>query len=107
MEQWLASLGISVPNAIAGFAGGVASVFVRRQLHPFDATGSLVVGTLTANYLGDALVKLSGLPALATGFLVGLGGMQLCLLAMNQFRTWKLLPSQTPNGSSDGKGGKP
>lgn len=105
MEQWLASLGISVPNSIAGFAGGVASVFVRRQLHPFDATGSVVVGTLTANYLGDALVKLSGLPALATGFVVGLGGMQLCLMVMNQLRTMKVIPAP-PNSNGD-KGAKP
>ena len=33
--------------------------------------------------LGDALVKLTGLPPLATGFVVGLGGMQLCLMCHN------------------------
>lgn len=89
MKEWLSEIGVNVPQAVAGFAGGVANVFVFRRVKPFDALGAVVVGTLTANYLGALVARTTGLPELPVGFIVGLAGMAICLGCFNMARNWR------------------
>jgi hypothetical protein len=50
----LDELGLNAARLIGGFAGGVVHVFTVRKFDPLAAAGSVVVGTLTANFLGPA-----------------------------------------------------
>lgn len=47
-------LGLNAARLIGGFAGAVVHVFTIRKFEPLAAAGSVVVGTLTANFLGPA-----------------------------------------------------
>lgn len=46
-------LGIHLKDLVAGFAGGVANAFVFKKSKPWAIIGSIVVGGLAANYLGE------------------------------------------------------
>ena len=88
MEQLLNALGLNTANLLAGFFGGVVSVFVFRRTKPFDAVGTIIVGTLAANYLAGIFTHYIG-PELSTPFVVGLTGMSVCAAlakAIDSFR---------------------
>jgi hypothetical protein len=76
LEDW----GLNVMRLSAGFGGGVVHALVRRQATPISVVASVVVGTLTANYLGAAAGHYApvwvGDGAIA--FLVGLSAMEIC-----------------------------
>jgi hypothetical protein len=75
--QW-ADFGIKVPDLIAGFAGGIVNSFVFNRTNPTAVIGSMVVGALTANYLGEPASRVIGTGPGATAFIVGLAGMAIC-----------------------------
>ncbi len=70
-------LGLRLQEAIAGFFGGIVFVFVTKNTKPIEAVGSIVVGTITANYLAGYVTAV-GLTPGASGFVTGLCGMALC-----------------------------
>lgn len=73
-------LGLDVARLTAGFAGGVVHTFIFRQTEAYTAVGSVLTGTLTANYLGPAVGQyLSGfLGEGGAAFVVGLTAMAIC-----------------------------
>lgn len=71
-------LGIKLQQAIAGFAGGMVYALVMKQTKPIEAVSSVVVGTLTANYLTDYVAARIGLDGPGMGFLTGLIAMAIC-----------------------------
>lgn len=71
-------MGISPPDVFAGFCGGVVNFFWFRLKGPKEAISAVIVGALTANWLG----VLAGIYFGATtghvgAFLVGLFGLKL------------------------------
>jgi len=72
--EWL---GLRIPDLIAGFAGGVVNSFVFRHGEPWAVIGSMIVGALTANYLGEPTARLLNLSEGASSFLVGVAGMAI------------------------------
>lgn len=75
----LEELGFNAQRLVAGFAGGVVAALALKLKTPSAAVGSVVVGTLTANFLGPA--ALHYLPDwLSSGatFIVGLSAMVIC-----------------------------
>ena len=48
---FLISLGIKMPDLVAGFAGGVVNAFVFKRSDPVSIIGSMIVGALTANQI--------------------------------------------------------
>lgn len=72
------SVGIKLPDLIAGFAGGVVNALALKRADPKSIIGSVIVGGLTANYLSEFFQHYFGTSASTSGFLVGLGGMALC-----------------------------
>ena len=50
----LEDFGLSAHRLIAGFGGGLSHAFVVRNTDPWVLVGSVIVGTLAANYLGPA-----------------------------------------------------
>lgn len=89
MREWLNEIGVNVPQAVAGFAGGAANVFLFKRIKPFDAVGAIVVGMVTANYVGAFAAKSTGLPELMAGFIVGLAGMNICIGLFELVRNWR------------------
>jgi hypothetical protein len=83
LEQ-LNDIGVRITEAVAGFAGGVAYVFVTKNTKPFEAIGCVLVGTFTANYLSGYVTGLTsylGPAALGpgpSGFVTGLCAMAIC-----------------------------
>jgi len=96
----LADLGIHLNNAVAGFAGGVVNAFVFRRSDPWSIVGSVVVGTLTAAYLGEPVAGYLGAKGAAAGFIVGLGGMAICQGILEALKKWR---PPIPPGGADGK----
>lgn len=74
----LHELGININNIIAGFAGGVVNAFIFKRSDPWSIIGSVIVGSLSANYLTEMIAKIVGTSMHTTAFIVGLGGMAIC-----------------------------
>lgn len=85
----LLALGIKTQDVLAGLAGGVVNSFVFKQSNPMAITGSIVVGALTANYLGDVASKYTGTSGGASAFIVGLVGMAVCQGIAEAATRWK------------------
>lgn len=82
MNSWWVDLHLNLANLVAGFMGGVVNAFVLRRSDPWSVIGSVVVGALTANYLGVTAAKaMSNIPYLegttepVAAFLMGMLGM--------------------------------
>ena len=56
----LDEFGLNTSRLIAGFAGGVVHTFVFKQTGALAAVGSVLTGTLTANFLGEAAGRYMG-----------------------------------------------
>jgi hypothetical protein len=86
----LDDLGLNAGRLIAGFAGGLVHAFAFKQMEPWAQIGSVVVGTLTANFLGEAMAHV--VPTWfgngGAAFLTGLSAMAICqgLVAMVRSR---------------------
>lgn len=98
MKQFLLELGIKIPDLIAGFAGGVVHAFVFQRQNPLEVIGSVVVGALTANYLGETAGRLIGASDGAAAFIVGLGGMAICQGLFQAAQRWR--PGERGNGAA-------
>lgn len=91
------SLGVSIPDLVAGFCGGVVNAVVFKRVEPWSFVGSVVVGALTANYLAPIIGHYTGTSGGAAGFVTGLAGMALCQGIVAAATTWK--PFQTKGDS--------
>lgn len=94
----LLQLGIKMPDLIAGFLGGVTNAFVFRKSDPFSIISSMVVGAVTANYLGDVAMKYTGMSGGASSFIVGVGGMAICQGIVEMIRKWRPPSPPAPKG---------
>lgn len=84
MKDLLAELGVRLPDLVAGFAGGVVNAFVFKRSTPVAVIGSVVVGALTASYLGEPTAKILSISIGTACFLVGVGGMALVQAILDQ-----------------------
>lgn len=91
MKEFLRDLGLSLPDLIAGFCGGVANAFVMGEKSPWAVVGSVIVGMVTANYVGASLGAYIGLSSGAGAFLTGLCAMVICQGALAAARQWRFL----------------
>lgn len=91
MRDVLTELGIKLPDLVAGFAGGVVNAFVFARTTPVAIIGSVVVGTLTANYLGEPVSKYIGTGPGTSAFLVGIGGMAFVQGLVEAMKRWQPL----------------
>lgn len=91
MADWniLATLDVSIRDLLGGFAGGVVNALVFTRTSPWTAVGSMVVGALTAAYLTDAAVAITGVSPKPASFIVGLGGMAICQGIIEAIRNYK------------------
>lgn len=89
--DFLTSMGIRVSDVMAGAAGGIVNAFVFKRSNPVAVTGSIVVGALTANYLGGSASRLmeAWVSPSATVFIVGLCGMGICQAIADAVSRWK------------------
>lgn len=86
--DFLLSLGLKIQDLIAGLAGGVVNAIVFKRSNPIAVIGSMLVGALTANYLGEYAAKYTGTSGGAAAFLVGLTGMIICQLIVAAAARW-------------------
>ena len=88
-HAFLVELGLKLPDLVAGFAGGVVNAFVFKRADPWSIVGSVIVGALTANYLGETAVRYLGLGSGTAAFIVGLCGMAICQGLIEAAKRWK------------------
>lgn len=88
INEELHALGITIKHLIAGFAGGVVSALLMRNVRPFEALSSVLGGTLAANYFTEHAVRTLGFGEGAAGFLIGLTAMILCQKIIEAARKW-------------------
>lgn len=88
-RDWMLDLGLKVPDMIAGFAGGAVNAIVFKRADIWSVCGSVVVGALTANYLGEAMARQFGISQSTCAFLVGLGGMVLVQGLVSSIKNWR------------------
>lgn len=86
---FLDSIGFKLPDLVAGLAGGAVNAVVFRRVNPWAAAGSMVVGGLTANYLGEPAAHVLGLSNGASSFIVGVAGMALCQAIVASAQNWR------------------
>jgi uncharacterized membrane protein YeaQ/YmgE (transglycosylase-associated protein family) len=91
------SIGIKVPDLMAGLAGGLVNAFVFKKSNPMAIIGSIIVGALTANYLSEIATRYVGTSPGASAFIVGLSGMAVCQSIAEAVSKWR--PS-SPKGDS-------
>lgn len=84
--EFLAWLGIKLPDLVAGIFGGVVKALVFHRDRPGETVVSGIVGGLTANYLGEAVADKTGVGTGATCFAVGIAAMVLCQLIIDKAR---------------------
>lgn len=86
-------LGINMLDAMAGVAGGIVNAFVFRRSQPMAICGSIIVGALTANYLGKPaahiIERYVGPYEGAAAFIVGLCAMAICQVIVEVVAKWK------------------
>jgi ABC-type xylose transport system permease subunit len=102
MKDLLTEYGIKLPDLVAGFAGGVVRAFVLKRSNPLAIVGSVVVGAITAAYLGPPagrwLGSWLGTTEGAPAFIVGLCGMALCQRLLEGVKRVRLPHGGLPNG---------
>lgn len=84
-------LGLDVGRMVAGFAGGLVSAFLPPAKTAWAVIGSIVGGTLTANFLTPAATHYSPnwLGDGGVGFILGLTAMIICQ-GIIVFAVWQL-----------------
>lgn len=105
MADWniLGALDVSIRDLLGGFAGGVVNALVFTRTSPWTAVGSMVVGALTAAYLTDVAVSVTGISPKPASFIVGLAGMAICQGIVAAARNYKFPGTLTQNGGGGSK----
>lgn len=93
MKFDLADYGLKVSDLIGGFAGGLVSAIVFKKSDRWSVVSSVVVGALTANYIGEPIAKFLGMGGGAAAFICGLAGMAICQGLVDAIKHWR--PGQT------------
>ena len=103
MNEYLATAyGLNIKDLIAGFLGGLSAAVVMRQSNPWQIMGSIIVGAITANYLGGYVDSWTGegITREAGDFVVGLSAMALCQKLLDSVQHWRLPGMGTGNGKN-------
>lgn len=90
-DDFLSMMGIHLKDLVAGFAGGVANAFIFKKSNPWAIIGSVVVGGLAANYLGETVGRILGTSQGFSAFVVGLAGMAICQGIVESAGSWNIL----------------
>lgn len=101
MADWLTVLDVSLRDLLGGFAGGVVNALVFTRTSPWTAVGSMVVGALTAAYLTDIAVHVTGISPKPASFIVGLGGMAICQGIVGAVKNYKFGGALSNNGAAN------
>jgi hypothetical protein len=96
VNDWMAWLGIKIPDLIAGMFGGVVKALVFHREKPGETVFSGVIGGLMANYLGEGIAEKIGYGRGAVCFAVGIAAMVLCQVILERARALR--------GKGNGKG---
>lgn len=99
-RQALLDVGIKLPEILAGMGGGIVNSFVFKRSTPVSIIGSVVVGAITANYLGEHLAKIVGTSITTGAFLTGLAGMAICQGAVEALKRWRPINLPTDGGGN-------
>ena len=73
----LSEIGIKTQDIVAGLGGGIVNAIAFKRSDPLAVVSSMVVGAITANYLGEYGAKYTGTSEGTAAFIVGLCGMIL------------------------------
>lgn len=91
--SWAIQIGVKAPDLLAGFAGGIVNAFVWKRSSLIAIAGSIIVGTLTANYLAETFSHYLGTSQSTSAFIVGLSGMAICQGIAQAAASWRPFPT--------------
>lgn len=81
-------LGIKLPDLIAGMFGGVVKALAFNRDKPWETVFSGIIGALVANYMGESISAQLGWGRGAVCFAVGIAGMVVAQVIIDNFRKW-------------------
>lgn len=100
MNDWLLSLNIKLSYLLAGTAGGIVRAFLIGTSF-YSACASVIIGTLTANYMTSSISQFYGSLLRVTvepnfqhgvAFVIGLTAMLICEGLLRIARKWAKNP---------------
>lgn len=96
--SWAIQIGVKAPDLLAGFAGGIVNAFVWKRSSLVAIAGSVIVGTLSANYLAETFKSYLAVVHFETSqstaaFIVGLSGMAICQGIIGTMKSWRPFPT--------------
>jgi hypothetical protein len=102
MQDLMRDLGVRPSLLLAGFAGGMLSIFVKRPGGFWEAFGAVLAGMVTANYLGESTEPLLHFIGFddnpgAGGFVTGLAAMSICQGIFEAVRGYFDRPRRNPD----------
>lgn len=86
--EFLASLGVKVPDLVSGIAGGMVNAILFQRTTPGAAVASVIAGGLTATYLAEPMAKQFSMSIGPSGFIIGLTAMIVCQGLMAGAHKW-------------------
>lgn len=89
MKEFLSELGLRLPDIVAAFWGGVASAFFVRNVTPWQALSTFVIGLVLGSYFGAPAAKLTGLTTETASCLVAFAGMAVAQGLTEAVRAWR------------------
>lgn len=87
--DYLLDLGIRLPDLVAGAGGGLVRAILLKKgawarSDVPNVSSSILVGGLSATYLGEPVARFFALTPTTAGFVVGLAGLVLCQIVVDQ-----------------------
>jgi sugar (pentulose or hexulose) kinase len=76
------SLGLNLRDVAIGIQGAFSAILVLRKKKLYEVLSTVVVGGLTANYVGPAAADRFGFPHDVTVYICGVAGWVICLGAL-------------------------
>jgi len=102
MEALFAYLGLNPIDLLAGFSGGMVAALLSTPAKPtvWGVFSAVIVGSLTAGYLGPVAPNYFGMKSSAgTSFVIGLAGIPISRALMNAMKRIRWMPGdQTRQG---------
>lgn len=102
LDVWI-RLGIRLQDLFAGLAGGVVNAFALKRSDPWSIIGSMVAGSLMANYLSDTFAQYLGTKPGTAGFIIGVAGMGVAQGILEASKMWRPFSNHSRENGKNAK----
>jgi len=89
VKDFLLEMGLRLPDVVAAFFGGLASVFFVKSVTPWQAVSTFVVGIVLGTYLGSPAARTFGIATETASCLVAFAGMAIAQGIIEAAKNWR------------------